>query len=181
MAESYPKPGDGGNVNIIGGTGGPDGPGAPINIIGGAATPYGPGAPINIVGGAGGNLVIQRPAAEPPVADTQPDDSAWVLISKLEPPRIVNLTERRRYIEQHKDIRTRRPIAKKTGKPHPKQLEVHIGDWIKHWDKVNRRGFDSLDETAPAAITPDALTEDIADGARKLYADIFQGKQKRQE
>ncbi|NLF08821.1 MAG: hypothetical protein GX594_12700 [Pirellulaceae bacterium] len=66
MADSYPKPGDGGAVNITGGAGGPDGPGAPINITGGAANEYGPGQPVNITGGAGGSLtIVNGPPAKP--------------------------------------------------------------------------------------------------------------------
>jgi hypothetical protein len=173
--QSLPRPGDGGAVVIRGGDGGPNGPGAPIFITGGMATPHGPGAPVNITGGAGGSLVIQTPAPAPATANTAPDESSWVLISKLQPARIENIRERKRFLARHPEIRTRRPSTKE-GKPNPKRMEVHIGDWVKYWDRVDNQTFDNLDSAAPAPITPDELAEDCFDGAVALYKKIYQGK-----
>ena len=103
------------------------------------------------------------------------DDSAWVLISKLQPPRLPNIRERRRYVKKHPEIKSRRPLTR-AGTPHPKQLEVHVGDWIKHWDKMDGKTFDNLDSAEPNPVTKDELTEDFMDGATKLYSKVFQGK-----
>ena len=114
-----------------------------------------------------------------PTSPIAPDASVWVLISKLEPPRIPNLRERRRYVENHKtEIRSRRALTK-AGTPHPKRLEVHIGDWVKHWGKLDGQIFDNLDSANPDPLTKDELTEDFMGGATKLYAKVFQGKQPR--
>lgn len=103
------------------------------------------------------------------------DSSVWVLVSRLEPPRIPSVKARKRYIEEHKnEIRSRRPLTK-SGKFHPKRLEVHVGDWIQHWGKTDRQAFDNLDNADPSPITSDGLTDDFMDGATKLYTDIFKG------
>jgi hypothetical protein len=110
----------------------------------------------------------------------QDDDSVWILVSKLEPPRIPNMKERQRYLDRHREeIRTRRPPTKQ-GTPNPRRLEVHIGDWIRHWSKVDAQTFDNIDGTGAAPITPDELTEDFMDGAAKLYGKVFQGKRPRE-
>ena len=107
------------------------------------------------------------------------DDSVWVLISKLQPPRIPNVKERQRYVVKHGDeIRSRRALTK-AGAPHPKRLEVHIGDWVKHWDKIDAQTFDSLDAANPTPVTSDELTDDFIDGATKLYSKVFEGKRPR--
>jgi hypothetical protein len=111
------------------------------------------------------------------------DDSAWVLISKLEPPRIPNVKERKRYIDKHPEIRSR-PQKIKAGTDHPRRTEVHVGDWVKHWSKMNPQTFDNLDSGNPKPITPDELAdedraEDFVIGATRLYSDIFQGKKPR--
>ncbi len=107
------------------------------------------------------------------------DDSAWVLISKLQPPRIESIQQRRRYIEKHPEIRQRRAKTK-AGTPHPKQLEIHLGDWIKHWDKADQQTFDALDSADPSPLTKDELAEDFMEGATKLYSKVFQGKRPQQ-
>ena len=91
----------------------------------------------------------------------------------------MNIKERQRYIEKHSsEIRSRRPITKK-GTPHPKRLEVHIGDWVKHWDKMDKQTFNSLDAMNPTPLTSDELAEDFMDGATALYSKVFQGKKSR--
>jgi hypothetical protein len=119
-------------------------------------------------------------------ASTMPkDDSPWVLVSKLQPARIESVKRRKRYVEAHpNEIRSRRPKTK-NGTLHPKRLEVNLGDWVRHWDKVDRQAFDSLDSANHHPITPDELAgEDMADefvaGATGLYSDIFKGKQPRE-
>ncbi len=112
------------------------------------------------------------------------DDSAWVLLTKLSPPRIKNIGQRRRYIESHSDeIRSRRPLTK-AGTPHPKRLEVHIGDWVKHWIEKDNQTFESLDLYNPRPITSDDLSDDLTDdfiaGAAKLYSDVRKGKKPKQ-
>jgi hypothetical protein len=109
------------------------------------------------------------------------DETVWVLISKLEPPRIVNLTERRRCIETHPDIRHRRPKSPKTGKEHPRRMEVHIGDWVTHWGKVNRQAFDSLDGTNQSSITSDELAEDFMHGAAQRYNALLRKKKSKKK
>ena len=115
----------------------------------------------------------------PAESGTVVDESAWVLISKLQPPRVPNIRERKRYLEKHSEIRTRRPLTK-AGKPNPRRLEVHIGDWVKHWDKVDQQTFDSLDSADAAPLTNDELVGDYMDGVKKLYIKISQGKRPRE-
>jgi hypothetical protein len=106
------------------------------------------------------------------------DPSVWGLISKLQPPRIPSVKKRQRYIEKHHtEIRSRRPLTQK-GTPHPKRLEVHLGDWVRHWERTDKGTFDSLDETDPSPITDDALTDDFINGAAALYSKISKGQRR---
>ena len=145
----------------------------------------------NAVGGPGGpassrklwaklKAELQQIVIRGGKSTTPPDDSdSWVLISKLQPPRIESIKERRRYIEKHStEIKSRPPLTK-AGTPHPKRLEVHVGDWIRHWDKVDGQTFNGLDAADPAPLTNDKLTEDFMGGATKLYSKVFKGKRSR--
>ena len=133
------------------------------------------------------------PAAPTPASKTAPaivpvvpavDDSAWILISKLQPSRIESVKKRKRYIEKHPEIKSRRPLTRK-GTPHPRQLEVYSPDWVRHWDKVDKQTFNNLDSAIHAPITPDELAgekdmaETFVDGATKRYSKLYQGKKSR--
>jgi hypothetical protein len=112
--------------------------------------------------------------------ETADNDSVWVLISKLQPPRFSSIKQRGRYIEKHSDEIRSRHAKTKAGTDHPKRREVHLGDWIKHWDKVDGQTFDNLDSDNPPPLTSDNLAEDFMDGAATLYRDVFRGKRPRE-
>jgi hypothetical protein len=90
------------------------------------------------------------------------DDSAWVLASTLWPAKFGNNYKSfKTFIDQHLEIKRRKPISKKTGKPLKNRLELHAGDWVRYWKGQHEKQFDALDDGEHKPITPDPTDETI--------------------
>jgi len=87
----------------------------------------------------------------------EPDDDASYR-PKSEARSMFGFTSEREFssfLKRHK-IRTQKPIAKSTGKPHPRRLNVHIGDVAE----AKARESDPLDQ-------PGSVVDAIAEAARR--------------
>jgi hypothetical protein len=97
------------------------------------------------------------------------DPSTWVPASKLCPDKGVPLKGARAFCEKHK-IRWR--------KPSPQRLEIHAGDWTRHWADTLAGEFDGLDQGGKSSIFGKAeiVVEGAAERLKQLRAKKGAGK-----
>jgi len=92
--------------------------------------------------------------------DSEQDPNVFVAASKVYPERFDNYKAFRRFLEDHPEIRRR--------KPSKQRLEIHAGDWIEYWAEHDTEEFEAADKVEPSPITPDDLVDDIVAAARTM-------------
>lgn len=93
----------------------------------------------------------------------QADDlTAYVSASKLCPDKGISLKTARDFCRKQK-IRTRNPS--------PRRLQIHAGDWTKHWAGKNIADFDRLDQGDKSSVFgSDEVVLDAAERLKQLQA-----------
>jgi len=132
------KAGDGGKVEIKGGDGGADHDGGSVIITG-------DNGPVHITGGAGGSVIAPEPTG---------DDSSFRPAKEIRErfPELCKHHDLMKFVEDH-GVRWRRPVSAKTGQPHPRRVEIHIGELSEAIEKEQKT--DPLDlpaEQVDAAV-----------------------------
>ena len=102
----------------------------------------------------------------------QPDETAWVAASILQRQtrKTLSAKQLRKLLSDHPEIRHRRP--------RPNRLEVHAGDWAKHWAGQDAMEFDALDRGEHAPITPEP-SDEVAAGVLARFKEVQARKKAR--
>lgn len=134
--------------------------------------------PFLLVGLAIDRLVAELPeaVAVPPVAAIEPqqaagegpDLTAYVNAKTLWHDKFLSFDECKKFLVDHPEIQQHQEGQRRM---------VHAGDWARVWAKLNRAGFEKLDESAEKPVVPDSVsTPQYLENAIKLFGAIGQGK-----
>lgn len=100
--------------------------------------------------------------------EATPDPTAYVNASTLWRDKLKSYGECKKFLADHPEIRNY-----SVGR----QRMIHSGDWARVWAKIDRAGFEKLDDSADRPVVPDTVSTPLyLENAIKLFGAIGQGK-----
>jgi hypothetical protein len=111
----------------------------------------------------------QREANGGSIAAEEGDDSAFVPAGTLWQQHFTQYKQFKTWLDRTSESEIHRR------NPSKNRLVIHAGDWAKYWAAQEKKGFASLDGTAPPEIT-----KMVTDGVRERYNNLHAEKQRQQ-